>query len=44
MFFSLTHWNDAPGGTVVRRWTYEGVEYVAVVFDKSPGQEYVYLA
>lgn len=41
-------WDNAPGGTVVREWEEreddEVVKYVAVVFKKSPGIEYIYYA
>lgn len=37
-------WDDAPGGTVVREWEEDGQRYVAVVFKKSPGIEYIYYA
>lgn len=38
-------WDNAPGGTVVERWTdNDGQGYVLVEFEKSPGALYVYFA
>jgi hypothetical protein len=37
-------WDNEPGGTVVKRWTEDGVKYVGVEFENSPGIIYTYLA
>lgn len=37
-------WDNEPGGTVVNRFTEDGVQYVEVEFKNSPGQTYLYLA
>lgn len=37
-------WDNQPGGRVVRRFQEDGVKYVAVEFENSPGEEYIYLA
>lgn len=43
-FAFLETWNGQPGGTVVERYEQDGVEYVLVEFEKSPGKYYLYLA
>lgn len=37
-------WDYQPGGKIVRRWQENGVKYVGVEFENSPGIEYKYLA
>lgn len=37
-------WENEPGGTVIDRYTFDGVDYVVVEFKHSPGRRYVYLA
>jgi hypothetical protein len=37
-------WDNQPGGTVVDRYTDDGVRYVVVEFENSPGRRYVYRA
>lgn len=39
-------WDDAPGGTIVGRYTdpLTEVEYLFVEFEGSPGVQYVYYA
>lgn len=40
----LKVWDNEPGGKVVRRYTEDGVKYVEVEFEGSPGKIYTYLA
>jgi len=35
-------WDDAPGGTVIRKYTEDGIKYVDVEFSHSPGKVYTY--
>lgn len=37
-------WEGEPGGTVIERFTEDGVDYVVVEFEKSPGVRYTYFA
>ena len=37
-------WDNQPGGHIVERWQEDGVEYVGVEFEGSPGQIYTYRA
>ncbi len=45
-FFGVPYavWDNQPGGTIVDRQTYEGVEYLVVEFKNSPGKRYIYRA
>lgn len=36
-------WDDQPGGKIVKRWQEDGVKYVGVEFENSPGVIYTYL-
>lgn len=36
-------WDNQPGGRVVKRWQENGVKYVGVEFENSPGEVYTYL-
>lgn len=36
-------WDNQPGGKVVKRWQENGVKYVGVEFENSPGVIYTYL-
>lgn len=40
----LEEWDDQPGGTIKKRFTQDGVEYVYVEFENSPGKWYLYYA
>ncbi len=39
----LATWDNKPGGTVVDGFTEDGIEYVWVEFENSPGERYLYL-
>jgi hypothetical protein len=39
----LKAWDNEPGGKVVKRWQEDGVKYVGVEFENSPGVIYTYL-
>lgn len=45
-FFSgiLEEWDNQPGGKVVKRFQEDGIKYVYVEFEKSPGKWYLYYA
>ena len=43
-FMFLDVWDDQPGGTIKKRYTEDGIEYVEVEFENSPGKRYLYLA
>jgi len=40
----LEVWDNRPGGTVVDRYSKDGVEFVSVEFEKSPGTIYTFYA
>ena len=44
IFGTLKKWDNNPGGTVVDRYTEDGVEYVVVEFKNSPDEKYLYRA
>lgn len=44
IFGTTKKWDNSPGGTVVDRFTEDGVEYVIVEFKNSPGTGYIYRA
>ena len=35
-------WDNQPGGTIIRQYTEDGIKYVVVEFENSPGVEYIY--
>lgn len=37
-------WNAPKGATIVDRFEYDGVKYIAAEFKHSPGKRYIYLA
>lgn len=37
-------WDNRPGGKIVDRLTENGVQYVMVEFEHSPGKQYKFLA
>ena len=36
-------WDNQPGGKIVKRWQEDGIKYVGVEFENSPGVVYTYL-
>lgn len=42
--FADKKWKDVPGGTVTKRYIYNGVAYVDVEFKRTPGVIYTYYA
>lgn len=43
-FMFLEEWDDRPGGTVVNTFVEDGIKYVEVEFENSPGRRYLFLA
>lgn len=39
----LKVWDNQPGGKVVDRYQENGIKYVWVEFENSPGERYLYL-